>query len=128
MRLPRTRISIRQLLVATAVLGVIVAFVRFVFIDNSPDQLLASAILGESTVYAKGYSEHRFRTIKVGMTASQVEAIMGTPLRKGLHPAFGLPDPWFYTYHEDMTANYKRRWVVFNNGKVVNVINDFWVD
>jgi outer membrane protein assembly factor BamE (lipoprotein component of BamABCDE complex) len=128
MRLPRTRISIRHLLVAVAVLAVILGIVRFVFIDNSPDQLLACAILGESTVNAKGYSEHRFRTIKIGMTASQVEAIMGTPLRKGSHPAFGLADPWFYTYHEDMTANYKRRWVVFNNGRVVAVINDFWVD
>jgi hypothetical protein len=36
MRLPHTRISIRNLLVAVAVLGVILGTVWFVFIDNSP--------------------------------------------------------------------------------------------
>jgi hypothetical protein len=128
MRIPRARLTMRRMMIGVAALGGVLGAIRFVFIDHSPDQLLASVFLGESTVYAKGYSEPRFRTLRIGMTASQVEAIMGPPLWKGTHPSFGLPHAWFYTDHHDVTANYKRRWVAFQNGRVIEIINDFWVE
>jgi hypothetical protein len=87
---------------------------------------LFSAVLGESTVYAKGYSERRFRAIQVAMTASEVEAILGPPLRQF---AWGyLPLVWSYSDHPTDTDNFKRRWVAFKNGTAVKVINDFWID
>jgi outer membrane protein assembly factor BamE (lipoprotein component of BamABCDE complex) len=128
MRLSRLRLTMRRIMIGVAALGLVLGSVRLVFIDDSPDQLFLSLLLGESTVYSKGYSEQQFRTLRVGMTAAQVEAIMGPPLWKGTHPAFGLPYTWFYTTHEDVTANYKRRWVAFQNGRVVQIINDFWID
>jgi hypothetical protein len=46
----RTRLTIRRIMIGVALLGVVLGFVRLVFLDNSPDQLLASLLLGESTV------------------------------------------------------------------------------
>jgi outer membrane protein assembly factor BamE (lipoprotein component of BamABCDE complex) len=119
-------------MVGVAALGLGLGFVRLVIIDDSPDQFFLSLLLGESTVYSKAYNEQRFRAIRVGMTESQVEAIMGPPLWKVTHP-----DDWFYsgrrrrasyTGREDVRANYKRRFVTFQKGRVVQIINDFWID
>jgi hypothetical protein len=120
------------MMVGVAALGLGLGFVRLGLIDNSPDQLFLSLVLGESTVWSKGYSEQRFRAIRVGMTDSQVEAIVGQPLWKVTHP-----DVWFYsgrrgrafyTNHEDRPTNYRRRLVAFQKGRVVRIINDFWID
>jgi hypothetical protein len=35
---------------------------------------------------------------------------------------------WYYSTQPNDTANFWRRWVHFKNGKVVEIINDFWVD
>ena len=37
---------------------------------------------GEGTVYSKNYDEKKFRSLRVGMTAKEVESIMGEPLTK----------------------------------------------
>src|ERR1700677_330562 len=87
MRRPRLRFKVRNMMVAVAIAGVVVAFTKYLCIDNRPVDLLAAAIGaldGEYTVYADGYSESKFRSIRAGMTARQVEAIMGPPLMKGL--------------------------------------------
>jgi hypothetical protein len=90
------------------------------------DELLWAARLGESTVYAKGYTLRRLRSIRIGMTGAEVEVIMGPPLRQG--PWGGLPVVWFYSDQKTVEDNFWRRWVVFDNGRVVEVINDFWID
>jgi hypothetical protein len=90
------------------------------------DELLWAARLGESTVYAKGYTLSRLRSIRIGMTAAEVGAIMGPPLRQG--PWGGLPVVWFYSDQKTGEDNFWRRWVVFDKGRVVEVINDFWMD
>jgi hypothetical protein len=71
----RWRPTVRQMMGGVAVFGLAIGFVLLVFLDDSPDQLILSFILGKSTVRSKGYSEQKFRTIRIGMTASQVEAI-----------------------------------------------------
>jgi hypothetical protein len=51
-----------------------VAFTKYLCIDNRPADLLAAAIGaldGEYTVYADGYNESKFRSIRVGITARQ---------------------------------------------------------
>jgi hypothetical protein len=66
------------------------------------------------------------------MTPAQVEAIVGRPLSKNNNWGSG-PNPtesemWMYSSHRSDTANFWRRWVLFDKGKVVDVINDFWID
>jgi hypothetical protein len=87
--------------------------------------------LGFGTVYAPGYSEDRFQRLRVGMTASEVEAIVGRPLGRsdwGSGPTPTAQELWQYSSHHDHTANFWRRWALVENGKVVHVFNDFWVD
>jgi hypothetical protein len=65
------------------------------------------------------------------MTRGEVGAIVGPPLRKfPWNELSGARDEemWYYTDQHDDTANYWRRWVYFDKDKVVNIINDFWVD
>jgi len=35
---------------------------------------------------------------------------------------------WFYSDQPNDLANFHRRWVLFEKGKVAVVINDFWID
>jgi hypothetical protein len=125
-RLPRVRFTVRQMMVVVAALGIILTLARYVFIEDSPDQLLAGILHPHSTVYASGYNESRFRSIRIGMGTSQVERLVGSPLER--RPAWWSPgdDLWLYT--RGRTSTSRRRWVVFRNGKVVAVINDFYVD
>jgi hypothetical protein len=88
-------------------------------------------LFGFSTFYSEGYSETRFLTLRVGMSDREVEAIVGRPLRKvpwNQHMGPHDEEMWQYSDRPDDTANYWRRWVLFENGKVVAVINDFWLD
>jgi outer membrane protein assembly factor BamE (lipoprotein component of BamABCDE complex) len=81
----------------------------------------------DGTVYSKGYSERLFRQIRVGMTRSEVEKLMGPPLEKNRW-GDGKSETWMYTYHDPVTSNYWRRWVQIENGSVVQVLNDYWED
>ncbi len=93
--------------------------------------LMTDPFFGFCTFYSAGFSESRFRTLHVGMTGGEVEAIVGPPLRKVLWNQSAETrdeEMWCYSDRQDDTANYWRRWVLFENGKVVLVINDFWFD
>ena len=63
----------------------LLAFTKYLCIDNRPGTSSPPRFGsdGEYTVYADGYSESKFRSIRVGMTVRQVEEIMGPPLMKG---------------------------------------------
>jgi hypothetical protein len=93
--------------------------------------LKSDPILGFGTVYAPGYSESRFHRIRVGMTPAEVEAILGPPLLRGDWGCLTQStdwDTWRYSQQHHYTANFWRRWVMFEKGKVVHVVSDFWVD
>jgi hypothetical protein len=93
--------------------------------------LFSEPFFGFSTFYSDHYSESAFNSLCVGMTHGEVEAIVGRPLGKvPWNQASGINDEdmWLYSDRPDPTANFWRRWVFFKNGKVVTVINDFWVD
>ena len=100
MRRLRLRFTVRRMMVAVAIAGIVLAFAKTLFIDNRPTDILfaaISALEGHSTVYAKGYSESKFRATRVGMTVRQVEDIMGPPLERGQwHVPDGAADrsPW----------------------------------
>ena len=72
------RFRIRRIMVLVAIVGVVLALAKFFFIENRPREILAAtftALNGEYTVYADGYSEYSLRSIRVGMSIRQVEEI-----------------------------------------------------
>ena len=76
------RFRVQRIMVLVAIVGVVLALAKYFFIENRPRDILAatlSALDGEYTVYADGYSEYSFRSIRVGMSIRQVEEIMGPP-------------------------------------------------
>jgi SmpA / OmlA family len=78
----------------------------FVFAGVMPD-----------TVYSKGYSESSFKSLKVGMTTQQVEAVMGSPLSKG---TWYTPDQemWQYSKQGSDEAVYYFRALYFKGGRL----------
>ncbi len=146
MRRPRLRFKVRSMMVAVAIAGVVVAFTKYLCIDNRPADLLAAALGaldGEYTVYPEGYSEYKFRSIRDGMSIRQVEEIMGPPLAEGqwqvpsgsgpVTPGVGpLDDIWYYTrggkHVPGRTASYWQRAVVFRNGVVGSTDSTYWAD
>jgi hypothetical protein len=117
-----------------AVCAVVLTLVRFLFIDNWPDQVLLSALCaldGSATVYVRGYSESKFRSLRIGMTAHQVEQIMGPPLSRSQWATTrgGIADDvWNYTGANQPLGDYKRRSILFRNGKVFEIYNFYYLD
>ena len=142
MRQPRLRVTVRRMMVTVAVAGIILASAKSLFIDNRPSDILMAAISaleGHFTVYAKGYSESKFRSLLVGMTARQVEDIMGPPLESGqwqvpggsglITPGEGiLDDLWHYTRAGKARGNYWQREVWFRNGVVYCTDSTYYLD
>jgi hypothetical protein len=146
MRRPRLRFRVRSMMVAVAIAGVVVAFTKYLCIDSRPVDLLAAAIGaldGEYTVYADGYSESKFRSIRIGMTVRQVEEIMGPPLTKGLWQAPNGSGPitpgvdpideiWHYArggkHVQLRTASHWQRAVLFRNTVVWGTDSTYYID
>jgi hypothetical protein len=140
------RFRVRRIMVLVAIVGVVLALAKYFFIENRPTDILAAALGaldGEYTVYAEGFSEYSFRSIRVGMSIRQVEAIMGPPLEKGqwqvpsgsgpVTPGVGpLDDIWDYTrggkHVPGRIASYWRRAVFFRNGVVCSVDSTYLLD
>jgi hypothetical protein len=133
------------MMIAVGIAGVVLALVKFLFVDNRPmDILLASisALEGHSTVYAKGYSESKFRSLRVGMTAQEVEQIMGAPLERGewmdtgdtvvgqpVTVGEGTPsDIWYYSAAAKARGDYWRREVWYRNGLVHQLDGTYYLD
>jgi hypothetical protein len=109
--LPRTAMG---LIAAIAWIGIALGFMHWVFIDSS-------------TIYAAGYDEARFRQIQIGMTAAQVESMLGPPLHRYNRSSVEIQD-WGYTEGASSTSNYWRREVMIEDGKVKAVVSDYWWD
>ena len=89
------------------------------------------------TVYAPGYSEGAFRTIRAGMTRRQVDAIMCKPLfvHRMAGVGYTLPDAGYmrYSYTRDGRCPWGDfawlgREVRFQDGVVVEVFSDLYYD
>jgi hypothetical protein len=78
------------------------------------------------TYYSKGYSENKFMSLRVGMTSKEVEAVMGPPLEK--IPWQDGRVLWTYSDRDDDTCDFWRRWVLFKNDRVDDVVSDYWDD
>ena len=85
-----------------------------------------------ATVYAAGYSEGEFRRVRVGMTPEQVASRLGSPLRKdSTSPRWSPLENWIYSDPPPpgtLGDNYWRRWVMFEGGKVIAIVDDYYED
>jgi hypothetical protein len=139
---PRMRFTIRRMMVGVAIVAVIMVVSKTLFIDNQPTDFLFVALSlldgSHSTIYAGGYSESSFRSIRVGMPMCDVEVIMGPPLYKGQW-IVGVPgqpastdgpqdDFWSYTAAGKVRGNYWQRRVFFRNGIVHRTDSSYYMD
>jgi hypothetical protein len=139
---PRMRFTIRRMMVMVAIAALVLVVVKTLFIDIRPRDLLIVAISlldgSHSTIYADGYSESSFRSIRVGMPMCEVEVIMGPPLYKGQW-IVGVPgqpvlldgprdDYWSYTRAGKVRGDYWQRQVFFRNGIVHSTESSYYMD
>jgi hypothetical protein len=107
--------TVRGWLIAIALIGVAIAALRWIAVDSG-------------TVYAPGYNEGRFAAIRKRMTAEEVEALMGPPLSRSAWTANDPGQMWMYSRGATDTSDYTRRWVYLRDGRVEEVIRDYWYD
>jgi hypothetical protein len=114
------RFTVREMMVAVALLGMGLGTARWWVQYNF------------ATVYALGYSESQFRRVRIGMTAMEVESILGLPIRKVSNsPLWTLYENWIYSEPPPTGTwgdNYWRRWVMFENGRVAVIVDDYFED
>jgi outer membrane protein assembly factor BamE (lipoprotein component of BamABCDE complex) len=94
-------------------------------------QVGCETFLRQGTIYSKNYDETKFGSLREGMTARQVEAIMGQPLWKSPLPhTEGHEDEeqWAYSTQSEPTAYYLRRWLVFEADRVTRNISEDYYD
>jgi outer membrane protein assembly factor BamE (lipoprotein component of BamABCDE complex) len=111
-----------------ALLLIMFIIVISAIVQSYATDIIKSRLFGEATIYAKGYTDRRFRSISVGMTAADVLSVMGQPLRRG--PWEDYQQVWFYTDQRTATDNFWRKWLSIDtrNDRVIMIIDDFWVD
>jgi len=111
------RFTVRGMMVAVVLLGCWLGTARWWVQHNF------------ATVYASGYSESQFRRVRVGMTPIEVDSILGPPLEKNsTSKRWSHYENWIYSEPPPIGANYWRRWVMFDGGKVVSVVEDYYED
>jgi hypothetical protein len=114
--------------------------VAFTFVTVEGGSLINPAVITNWESSQIGYSESKFRALRVGMTARQVEHIMGPPLARGqwqVPDGRGGPvtvgegeldDLWYYTRAGKVRGNFWRREVWFRNGAVYTIDSTYYLD
>lgn len=82
----------------------------------------------EDTVYSAAYSDAAFKQLRVGMTEGEVAVLLGEPLdiytaKLGAESLLG----WQYS-RSDAGASYRVRCVLFREGRVFEVLREFYLD
>ena len=114
------RLTVRGMMVAVlllgAGLGTVFWWIRYNF----------------ATTYAPAYREGPFRRVAVGMTPTDVMSLLGAPLRKDSNsPRWSPLENWIYSEPPPpgtLGDNYWRRWVMFQGGHVVAIVDDYYED
>jgi outer membrane protein assembly factor BamE (lipoprotein component of BamABCDE complex) len=84
---------------------------------------ITSLLWDDSTRYAHGYSNSNFRKVAVGMTETEVHALLGEPL--DVHSAGGKVYLW---YSQPKRSHFRDRRVILQHGVVVEKNAEFYVD
>jgi hypothetical protein len=114
------RFTVRRMMVVVMFLGVGLGTVRWWIRYNF------------ATTYAPAYSEGQFRRVRVGMTPADVASLLGPPLQKdSTSPRWSPLENWIYSEPPPpgtLGDNYWRRWVMFQGGRVVAIVDDYYED
>jgi hypothetical protein len=114
------RFTVRGMMVAVLLLGVGLGTVRWWVRYNF------------ATTYAPAYSEGQFRRVRVGMTPADVTSLLGPPLQKDSNsPRWSPVENWNYSEPPPPGTtgdNYWRRWVMFQGGRVIAIVDDYYED
>jgi hypothetical protein len=83
-----------------------------------------------NTIYSAGYDESRFQQVRVGMTSSEVEALIGPPLRRvPWWPNQGLVCWEYSNSRPGSSKHYWRRDVFVEDDTVIEIMSWYeWPD
>ncbi len=114
--------------VVVALIVVAVVSIYMVGEANSPyedffDELFL-AIDGD-TVFAPGYTQSGFGSIRVGMSEAQVRATLGEPLQSSMSNG-EVVDMWYS--HSPNSTHYRQRGFILRGGVVTKVIAEMYWD
>jgi len=85
--------------------------------------VIADMFFEDSTQYAPGYSDNAFRTVKIGMSESQVYTLLGQPLDS--HTTDGN---LYLLYSIPKKSHFRDRRVILHDGVVTEKNAEFYVD
>jgi len=120
--LPRT--AWRRRLHLAAVLVFVLVFVVNYFTADGLEGAILLLTEGDHTEYATSYSEGAFRRVRMGMSPTEVEAILGRPLDEWKENDRGVR--WRWTRRGSGSKAYRMRVVTFRDGKVADVYVDVY--
>ncbi len=94
--------------------GVVNALLRLVYSENG-------------TVWAAGFSEAKYSSIRPGMAKEDVLGILGEPVKKWNRDH--ADSSWSYTWQREGDDNFDRRTITFSqDGRVTALYREFYLD
>ncbi len=82
-------------------------------------------VVGDDTVWAADFTDEAFRTVRAGMTRSEVYALLGPPLEVWDNGPARTYECWT---RSPADTHYRERAVMFQGTKVVKKIGGLYVD
>lgn len=117
------------LVIACSLLAAGVAVFVFQPIDGYGGWVLSVLADKEDTVYATGYSDEAFRRIRPGMSEQEVADLLGAPLEKYSFEGDDGVERVGWRYSKSAHGqSYRIRAVVFDEGRVMTVFREFYLD
>ena len=102
-----------------------VGFIACVLAEICLTEGIRSIIFETATVYADGYSDSRWLSVRTGMMTGEVYRILGKPIWVGNCAGLGHPEQigWGYTGKSATESpRYRQRLVIFAHDKVVEKV------
>lgn len=117
----------RILLFATVAIGATSMYMLYpLLVLDGPGGLIYPILSPPDTRYSDSFSHRKFLKITTGMTASEVEALLGRPLDTYLIQRTGETG-WKYSESTSASSHHARA-VLFMDGKVTRRLSEFYVD
>ena len=91
------------------------------------EEVVLDVLLPDDTIYAPGYTDDQFNSVKVGMTEAEVHRRIGSPIDKWSRPLSPREESMRWT-RSARDSNYKIRVLVFRSGRVSKKFAEFYVD
>jgi hypothetical protein len=111
------------MLLFVAALSLALTVYRWWPIDGIIGNLFARG--GHDTVWADGYSDKRWRAVRLGMCRDEVYNLIGLPIETGPIREGRVFESWT---HSPGDTSYFQRYIEFKGDMVVEKINEFWLD